>query len=243
MTNTVTPSFIDIIRSNMYNTLFHPNNPISTPNGFKKIIETIENGSSILDVGCGDGLYYTDASICQLIIDKKLIINGIDIDDGAIAICNKRIKLANMENQITAQSIDLLLIKEKYDVVLFMESFPVIPINNMKTYTSHALHISPKILMYHNLINEKYISSRALNVKRWIKPLIQYITLVDFGKITTTNEMWEFINKTVPNSKCSINILLSSTVAEALRLPKLCALGPLGYECDQYLIKITRSNN
>lgn len=233
-------SIQDVVKSKIYDGFFSNHNPIGTPNGFKRIIETINYGSSILDVGCGTGLYYKDLSICQLIKDKNLTITGIDIDSGAISICNKRINSAKMDLQVTAKIVDLISVKQNYDVVLFIESFPVIPSNDMKKYIAHALRISPTIFMYHNLVDEKKISSKSLKFLKKIKPILKYIILIDYGKVTTVNEMWNFLNNYTQNSKVSVDILLSATLAQALRLPKIFNLGYLGTKLDQYIIKITR---
>jgi len=239
------PTIVDKMRSVVYKMFFHPDNPISTPRGFKKLLESLPDGCSILDVGCGDGLYYTEPAVCQLIKEKKLIIKGVDIDAGAVAICNKRTAAAGLQEQVSGEAIDLLLIKEKYDVVLFMESFPVIPRAPMKTYTAHALTLAPKLLMYHNLVDDedpaKLDKYASLSLQRWIKPRIVYFSLVDFGEMTTTSEMRKFLKDSVPDAACSMKVLLSSTAAEAMRFPKAFAIGPMASQCDQYVTEIIRA--
>lgn len=243
--NNIEYTIIDTLRSLIYNILFHPDNPISTTKGFKKLIESVPNGSKILDVGCGDGLYYTDNTICDLIKDKNLIIKGIDIDSGAVSICNKRIAKSGLTKHVSSEVIDLLLIKESYDVVLFMESFPVIPRIQMKKYTSHALTISPKLFMFHNLVDDtnisKYKNNISIKLQRWIKPKIVYVSLVDFGEMTTISEMQDFLIYSVPNSSFTITVLLSSTLAEAMRFPKVLNVGPLKTQYYQYFTEISRN--
>lgn len=238
-------TMIDKMRSHVYKFFFHPDNPISTPRGFKKLLESMPDGSTILDVGCGDGLYYTEPMVTDLIKQKKLIIKGVDIDVGAVVICNKRVLAAGLQDLVSAEAIDLLKITEQYDIVLFMESFPVIPREPMKIYTAHALTLAPKLMMYHNLVDDededKMAKYTSFAFQRWFKPKIVLFSLVDFGELTTTSEMREFLNDCVPNAKCDIKVLLSSTAAEAMRLPKSFAIGPMASQCDQYLTEITRA--
>ena len=80
------PTIVDKMRSAVYKMFFHPDNPISTPKGFEKLLASLPDNTKVLDVGCGDCLYYTEPSICQLIKDKQLVIKGVDIDAGAVAI-------------------------------------------------------------------------------------------------------------------------------------------------------------
>lgn len=173
----------------MYKSFFGAQNPISTINGFYESIKSVPDGSSILDVGCGDGIYYTGEKIISLIKAKNLTIHSVDIDDGAIPICQKRIKLAGLSDRVTSECKDLLLINKTYDIILFMESFPVIPRELMARMIAHARTISKELLLFHNLVEEK----NAL--VEWMKPRIKYLTLVDFGQLTSVKEMEEECRK------------------------------------------------
>ena len=70
-----------------------------------------------------------------------------------------------------------------------MESFPVIPRDLMATMINHARGISGELLLFHNLVTEK----NAL--VEWMKPRIKYLTLVDFGQLTSVEEMEEECQK------------------------------------------------
>eukprot|EP00729_Bicosta_minor_P018429 gene18429-19634_t len=239
------PTIVDKMRSAVYKMFFHPDNPISTPKGFEKLLASLPDNTKVLDVGCGDCLYYTEPSICQLIKDKQLVIKGVDIDAGAVAIGNTRVLEAGLEDYVHCEAKDLLLITETYDVVLFMESFPVIPRAPMKTYTAHALTLAPKLLMYHNLVDDedpaKADKYASLSLQRWLKPKIKHFSLVDFGELTSTTEMKKFLKDAVPDAACSMKVLLSATAAEAMRFPKIFNVGPMASQCDQYVVEIIRN--
>ena len=192
-----------MIRSKIYKSFFGGENPISTIKGFYETIKSIPDGSSVLDVGCGDGIYYTGPEVIALIKSKKLTIHSIDIDDGAVPICQKRIFAAGLSDKVTAEAIDLLKVTKKYDAVIFMESFPVIPRDLMAVFIAHTKTITNYILLFHNLVEEKNV------FVEWMKPKVKYFTLVDFGELTSIQEMeleckkWGFTKYNVePCLKC-----------------------------------------
>ena len=182
-------STISGVRSAVYKNFFGATNPISTINGFYESIKSIPDNASILDVGCGDGIYYTGEKVIALIKAKNLTIHSIDVDDGAIPICQKRIKLSGLSDRVTSECIDLMKITKRYDAILFMESFPVIPRDLMTTLIQHAKTISDELLLFHNLVEDKN------SLIEWVKPRIKYLTLVDFGQLTSVEEMEEECQK------------------------------------------------
>jgi 2-polyprenyl-3-methyl-5-hydroxy-6-metoxy-1,4-benzoquinol methylase len=64
--------------------------------------------------------------VIDTIKQKKFKIFAIDIDAGAIVICQKRIVEAGLQEYVHATQMSVTDVKEKYDFVLWMESFPVI---------------------------------------------------------------------------------------------------------------------
>jgi len=202
-------SVISSFRSIMYEHMFGDHNPVSTPRGFFKILQLIPDGSSVLDVGCGDGLYFTKPEVIELVKAKKLNISCIDVDGGAIPICQKRVADAGISDYVTAEHIDLREVSKKYDIVLFMESFPVIPRPLMAELIGHAMTLGKKIFMYHNLVEKK---DSFINI---LKPNLKYLTLVDFGQLTSVNEMHECVKSWgVGADSYSVTPLLSCLYGE-----------------------------
>lgn len=178
---------LSFLRHKVYSSIFDLDNPLSTSHGFYHILEKIPSNSSILDVGCGDGIYYINPKVIDLIKTKKIKIKSIDIDSGAIKYCKERITKNNLDEYVMAESIDLRLVNDKYDYILFMESFPVIELDLFKELLKHAFTLTRNIFMYHNLVEEKNITMRFL------KPKIKYISLVDFGRLTSLTEFKNLI--------------------------------------------------
>mmetsp|Transcript_12161 Transcript_12161/g.14695 ORF Transcript_12161/g.14695 Transcript_12161/m.14695 type:complete len:239 (+) Transcript_12161:98-814(+) len=177
---------VDILRSKVYQSFFGPQNPVSTQWAYDAILKNLPDEASLLDIGCGDGIYFTNPVVIETIIKKRFKIFAIDIDAGAITICQKRIAAAGLQEYIHATAMSVTDVKEKYDFVLWMESFPVISPKLFNYLFSHSLTLAKKkVLLYHNLVPDE----EATPFWRKLKPMLLYFTLVDFGRLTTLSEM------------------------------------------------------
>ena len=151
---------------------------------YEKILSNIQSNSSILDIGCGDGIYFTNPKVINVIKKKNLKIHCIDIDSGAINILNERIQQCKLSDNVSCKCIDLFNIKEKYDYTFYIESFPVIPRDIFKSMLCHSSKITNKqTFLYHNLVEEKS------SIREFIRSNLKYILNIDFGIETTINEM------------------------------------------------------
>jgi SAM-dependent methyltransferase len=226
---------ISKVRSRIYASFFNFKNPVSTAAGFEAIIRNVPNGSRILDVGCGDGLYYKFDKVVNLIKEKGLTIFSIDIDAGAIPICRERIKKSGLSNQVTTEAKDLLelfpeAIDAKYDIVLFMESFPVISRDLMTRLIVKARTLGREVHLYHNLVERKtwFLS--------WFKPKIKYISLVDFGQLTSKQEQEDIISRDWGISDYTIEPLLECKYGEMHWLLNVPIVRD--YRITQYLVSL-----
>lgn len=213
--------------NNIYNIFFTPKNPISTYYAYEKILERFEDNSTILDIGVGNGIYFSNPNVKKLITEKKLKIHGIDIDTGIIKHCKETIVKNGLEDYVTCDAIDLLNIKETYDYSIFMESYPVINSELFYKLLNHAMKISNKTFLYNNL---QELDNRVL---RFIKPKLKYLTSVDFGKLTTISEFKSEMNLHKISNK--IELLLSCRFCDMHPFLKYC---PIKYKVTQYLIEI-----
>jgi SAM-dependent methyltransferase len=172
--------------------------PLSTPNLFYSVLQYIPNHSYIIDFGCGNGEYYTKTHITHLIKQKNLFILCIDIDTDAIEICKQNTKHIQQHTKVV--SGDILLYKDsiKYDYLFFTESAPLMTnsfIIDVILYCKQTL-----LNKYHKIIFINNLNDNLLMKK--IKPLLKYITTVDFGRTLTCND-FQTIQKKL---KCNMKI-------------------------------------
>lgn len=222
-----------------YDLMFHQNNPISTQWGYYEILKQLPDNISILDIGVGEGIYFTNPLVVNLIKEKNIKIHGIDIDAMSIIICNQRVIKNNLQSHVKVELKDLFHIHTKYDYVLFMESFPVIPNHLFTKFISHSKKIcNNDILLYHNLINNDEYTELFAFFKSTI---LYYITLNDFGKLTTVNMMNDILTKKcdIFSDKISMNVLLKCKYKDMFSLFNLI---PYFRDCEikQYIITISK---
>ena len=157
----------------------------------------------------------------------------------SIIICNQRVIKNNLQSHVKVELKDLFHIHTKYDYVLFMESFPVIPNHLFTKFISHSKKIcNNDILLYHNLINNDEYTELFAFFKSTI---LYYITLNDFGKLTTVNMMNDILTKKcdIFSDKISMNVLLKCKYKDMFSLFNLI---PYFRDCEikQYLITISK---
>jgi 2-polyprenyl-3-methyl-5-hydroxy-6-metoxy-1,4-benzoquinol methylase len=172
-------NYILFIRNLLYDFMVVSN---YTENMNLYFLSKIENNTKILDIGIGNGSAMTNNS--DIIKNKSLHITGIDIDKYTLSICNQNIKNKSLESYMITKNINIYdLYIDKYDYILFSDSYAVIPnvhimINHCKKY----LKENGKIIILTTL--EDY----ATYIKLLIKPNIIYFTGIDFGKVTMKDE-------------------------------------------------------
>jgi 2-polyprenyl-3-methyl-5-hydroxy-6-metoxy-1,4-benzoquinol methylase len=85
-------------------------------------------GKSILDIGCGDGIYSLEAA--RRGADFVL---GLDVAEGMVALCNARCQEAGLEHAVKFQctsfppSIELPALQRKFDVTVVMGVMDYVP--------------------------------------------------------------------------------------------------------------------
>ena len=221
-------SFFKKASNKLYEWMYSAKNPVSSYHAYPKILEVIDSGSTILDVGAGIGIYFTNPKVISLIKSKDLRIHCIDIDESAIESCKRRIDSADLQAHVTAECIDVLKIDQEFDYALFIMSYPVVPADIFSQYIMHLrLYIRKSMLFMHNLVEKK---SRIL---AFIKSRLWMITGCDFGRLTSVDDMykqlvdWGF-------GEYTIESILSAQYSDII--PMLGFI-PKKLKCTQYLIK------
>lgn len=162
----------------------------------RKVLDSLPDGSRILDIGIGTGYVYSKNS--NLIKQKKLEIVGIDIDAEYINYARQTVKLANLEQHIKLINNDIYCVDsddmalKSFDYVMFSDSYAVIPnVHDMITFCERYLKqdSSSKIVVVSTLFDRfnKYVS--------WIKRHIVYVSTVDYGSMMIKSDLEKYLEE------------------------------------------------
>lgn len=245
----------------MYFAMFRPEaSPVATPHAFAKIIERLPRGSHILDIGVGSATYLEFDRVRSLLRERKLHVVGVDISEPNVEICKARIKKHNLEDCFEAYTRDVCDLSAKdgqYDAVLFMESFPCMSVGLFDKLLQHArtncLAPSGTIYLYHNLMDRSKASFATELGGRITKPRFKYFLGIDFGRLTTIQQMDRILKESMPTADVRTEVLLSANARDVSvnfdnvsdRWHATCGrlfLGlshALGTQMEQHLVTIT----
>ncbi len=172
------------VQTNVYNYLIGSYTKIL----YQDLLNTIPENSHILDIGIGNGCSLVENF--EIIKNKNIKIDGIDIDPGAIFLAKSNIKDNDLENLVTAECIDINKIDDKqYDYIFFSNSFSVIDniTDILKDVKDRLLKENGKIVI------STTIEAKDDKIKSTIKENAKKLVLgIDFGKLIT---ICDFVNK------------------------------------------------
>jgi len=207
----------------VYTAFFNANaSPVATPHAFLKILARVPAGGRVLDVGVGSGVYLEYDKVRELIRERKLIVDGVDISAPNVAICQDRIKKHGLGANFSAICQDVRTLEGatgKYDAILFMESFPVMSkelfLDIFRKVQPFAKPRTGINYLYHNLGDRKKLGALGVAFGRISKPTMKLFLGIDFGRLTTQDEMDELVRRGAPDAPpYEDEILLSAEFSE-----------------------------
>lgn len=172
-----------------------------TPELYTRMLKTLKPNSSILEIGIGNGICI-EKNANQIKAGNFKIV-GIDIDQGYLDICQKRIIENNLSDYVSCYYLDLLSTHnfDKYDYIVFPGSYPVIPLKTMYRMLNKSKDLimdgNGEIIFIHSLYTKNEKNSLVMiGILDFIKRNLKYIPLVwtDFGRMTNVFEFEEVIN-------------------------------------------------
>lgn len=224
-----------LIRQKIYDKIFGDEKvSTSTTNLYKLTLEKLDNNLKILDVGVGTGVYFENENCINLIRSKNLQIHGIDISKDDINLAKLKIEKHNLTQNVFVEYRNLFDIKniKDYDIILFSESYPVIPENLMFEMLNFIIQSEFKntIMFINNLEDNPTFLQKY-------KPYLKYIMFdIDYGRLVSKNDMESlFVLLGINNIK--YELLASETANYALFKGKINLLG-LNFQMKQYLITV-----
>ena len=198
-------TFYNNFKNKIYTNIFYK----SSCKIYKHIFESIENNATIIDIGIGNGLHFSNPEIISLIKTKNLSIVGSDIDTEYLSQCQKTIIQNGLENNVKLFLMNNTLLEHynNVDYILLIQSYPCISegvMDNIIDGCKKSLKIGGKIIFVQDL-SEHNESNILYHTKRFIKPYIKYFTTIDFGKVSTISSFEQFLHshqlKTIEQTK------------------------------------------
>lgn len=202
------------LRQKLYDHLFGDVNlPISTTNLYYSFLQRMKQDTKILDIGVGTGIYFEDPRCIKLIKDKNIKIVGIDINKPDIELASQRIIASDLGMHVEAKYIDLFeydVNLNEFNVILFCESYPVIPRDLMKQMLMHIVHskgFSGELVFINNVEDDP----------TWIqktKPYLRYFLFgfEFFGRLVSTDDMMGMFTSVGIENEVTFELLASSTI-------------------------------
>lgn len=230
------------IRQKLYDHLFGDVNlSISTTNLYFQFLQKMKLDATILDIGVGTGIYFDDPRCAEIIKQKNIKIIGIDINKEDVEVATNRILANKLSHHISANHVDLFEYNvnlNDFDVILFSESYPVIPKDLMKKMLTHIIsnRFSNELIFINN------IEDNPTWLQKTFKSLLKYVLFgVEFGRLISTNDMIEMFTSVGIESDIAFKLLASATPNYVLFKDKLKLPG-LNFEMKQYMISVKCKN-
>lgn len=129
--------------TNIYNDKFHENRELITGKAAEKVLKIIHeivNVNSIVDVGCGIGVWLNRASKIWKLEDY-IGLDGGYIDKAMLLIPNERFIAINLENEI-----DQAIMKKKYDLAICLEVVEHLSLSRANLLVKELTELSDLVL-------------------------------------------------------------------------------------------------
>ena len=184
---------------------------------YRSVLSELKVGDVVLDVGIGTASALITCK--DILLEKKISVVGLDYNSHYIEAASEAIEAAGLSDSVSVSCISVYDLeglnelrkylpddKNKFDVAYFSGSFSLLPdpIDALRAVATvlEPLKIGGKNdskLTDDNTVRVKvYITQtyqrRVLPMLRYIKPLIKYVTTIDFGQLVTEDEikeLWE----------------------------------------------------
>lgn len=159
-------------------------------------LETIPDGSRILDIGIGTG--YTYSKNKDILKKKSLKVVGVDVDPDYVRSAKHGIIDADLESHVNIILSDIYKVDESmissksFDYVVFSDSYAVIPnVHDMITFCEKFIKINGKMVVLSTLFD-----SFDSNIN-WIKRNIKYFSSVEFGTMMLRENLQNYIKQRI----------------------------------------------
>ncbi len=174
-----------------------------TKEWYKNVLERVDNGAHVLDVGIGTGTaLFRNKSLLQ---KKNISVTGIDYDKDYVQLCDKNIINEKLSKSVDVRHVSVYEYKGgPYDAAYFSGSLMIMP-----DPVAALTHVK-KMLKPNGKI---FITQTFETKKNWLlettKPLLKFLTTIDFGNVTYEKDFLKSVEKA--NLKIIENVSLGNS--------------------------------
>eukprot|EP00980_Cylindrotheca_fusiformis_P005106 scaffold1083_cov114-Cylindrotheca_fusiformis.AAC.10 len=171
-----------------------------TTRWYAAVLQRLPKHSRVLDVGIGTAGALINCS--ELVKERDLKIVGIDYDAAYVTQATRAVKKAGLQDsiQVYQKSVyDLSTEDGTFDAVYFSGSFTLLP------DPCEALRVVRALTKHRVFITQTY-QRKSPPLLGYIKPLLKYITTIDFGKLMTEEESLDLFAHIIPK-ECHMRLV------------------------------------
>lgn len=198
-------SMLAYYRSKVYDVLILP----MTTKWYEVVLQQLPKTSTVLDVGIGTAGALVNCS--KIVKDRELKIVGIDYDADYVVQAQRAIKQAGLQGSIQVFHKSVYDLKKEdgtFDAVYFSGSFTLLP------DPCEALRVVRALTKSRIYITQTY-QRKSPPLLGYIKPLLKFITTIDFGKLTSEEESLNLFTNIVPK-ECDLKLVQHDVIKGSL---------------------------
>eukprot|EP00484_Ammonia_sp_Unknown_P021769 CAMPEP_0197028036 /NCGR_PEP_ID=MMETSP1384-20130603/7841_1 /TAXON_ID=29189 /ORGANISM="Ammonia sp." /LENGTH=230 /DNA_ID=CAMNT_0042456973 /DNA_START=35 /DNA_END=727 /DNA_ORIENTATION=+ len=178
------------LRPHIYNVI-----AITLTAGFyQQVLDRLDNNATLLDVGIGTGKALVRNK--QLIVKKNLKIVGVDYDADYIKQCKEEIKKHHLEKHVSAVCVSIYdynkSLSTKFDAVYFSSSLMIMP-DQVAALTHCTAMLKSRTAG--KIYATQTFENKKNGLLETIKPMLKWITTIDFGTITYHKDFMRTVQK------------------------------------------------
>lgn len=181
-----------------------------TARWYRAVLERLPRGTSVLDVGIGTAGALV--ACADLVVAEELRITGVDVDVDYVRRARRRVRSAGLSDRIEVRLESVAGHQGgPYDAVYFSGSFMLLP--DPAGLLAHVAGLlAPEGVVY---FTQTFQERRSRLAER-IKPLLKWLTTIDFGRVTYEEEFLA----TLDGAGVAVveNLLLRSSRSHSFRL-------------------------
>lgn len=153
-----------------------------TADWYRTVLGRLPDGARMLDVGIGTGAAL--ARCADLVRTKDLHVVGLDIDAGYLARCRSEVTRAGLAGYVEPVLSSVYDHRGgPYDAGYFSASLMLLP-----DPAAAIAHVAGQLTPGGLLFSTQTFHHHRSALLEWGKPLVRYVTTVEFGRITYEDE-------------------------------------------------------